>query len=141
MQPDFIAFFQERIATAYQEQTWAVVLVGGMNAFIANHAERILKGLNYWIVQTAVATISLFALGFVWSRHLIFMHYDDCLKENLVSNAAGFICSQFHVSQIQLFLARWSGIALYSLIILGLYIVASRIIAGSKPEKGAEPPL
>jgi hypothetical protein len=38
MQPDFIGFFQERMATAYQEQTWAVALVGGMNAFIVSHA-------------------------------------------------------------------------------------------------------
>ena len=141
MQPDFLGFFQERISTAYEEQTWAVALVGGMNAFIASHAERLLKGLNYWIVQTAVAIISLFALGFVWSRHFIFMRYDDCVKANLASNASGFICPQVHVSEIQIFLARWSGVVLYSLIIIGLYIVASRIIAGSKPAGGAKPQL
>ncbi len=137
MQIDCLSFFQERIATAYQEQIWAVALVGGMNAFIANHAGRILIGLNRWLLQTAVAVVSILAIGFVWSRHFIFMHYDGCIKNILASTASGSICLPDHVTQFYAFAARWSGVVLYSLIILGLYLVAARMIAKSDPESGA----
>jgi hypothetical protein len=137
VQVEYLGFFQERMATAYQEQTWAVALVGGMNAFVASHASRLLKAFKHWFLQVAVGVVSLFALGFVWSRHFIFMHYDDSVKALLALDAAGSLCSPDKVPESLSLMARWSGVTLYSLIIFGLYTVAARMIAKSQPENGA----
>jgi hypothetical protein len=136
MQPDCLSFFQDRIAAAYKEQVWAVALVGGMNAFIASHAGRVAAALKRWHLQAIVATVSVLALGFVWSRHFIFMHYDDCVKGMLASTACGALCSP---DPIYGFAARWSGITLYTFIITGLYLFASRTIAKSDPANGDTP--
>jgi hypothetical protein len=127
----------ERMSAAHQEQTWAVALVGGMNAFVASHAARLLKGFGPRVLQMAVGVISLFALGFVWSRHFIFMHYDDGVKAVLALDAAGSLSSPDRVPEFLSFMARWSGVTLYSLIISGLYAVAARVIATSQRENGA----
>jgi hypothetical protein len=80
MESQLLGFFQDRMATAYEEQTWAVALVSGMNAFIASNAELIRKGFKRWVLVSGITTISLLATAFVWSRHCIFVHYDKCLK-------------------------------------------------------------
>jgi acetylglutamate kinase len=73
MESQLLGFFQDRMATAYEEQTWAVALVSGMNAFIASNAELIRKGFKRWVLVSGITTISLLATAFVWSRHCIFV--------------------------------------------------------------------
>jgi hypothetical protein len=51
MESQLLGFFQDRMATAYEEQTWAVALVSGMNAFIASNAELIRKGFKRWVLD------------------------------------------------------------------------------------------
>ena len=137
MQPDFLGFFQERMATAYQEQTWAVAIVGALNAFVASHASLLLRGFRRWLVLTAVWLTSILALGFVWSRHLIYLHYDECVKAALNVAASGYLCGPSRVQPLYSFLARWSGVTLYSLIIVGLFFTAIRLVSVSGHDENA----
>jgi hypothetical protein len=137
MGSESLSFFQNRITTAYQEQTWTVALVGSMNAFIASNATLLAKGFCLWILVAGITFLSFFALAFVWSRHRIFVHYDRCLKKELEQVSLASISSQSHIPRIQELLARWSGVTLYILIIVGLWVVALRMIIVATNTPGA----
>lgn len=128
MNPELLGFFQNRMATAYQEQTWAVALAGAMNAFIASHAGLLLDGFSFWVLAAGISLLSLFALAFVWSRHCIFMHYDRCVKKELEKESSDAIRSRSDIPKHRERLARWSGVTLYALIIGGLWIIALRML-------------
>lgn len=136
MQSEILGFIQNRMAAAYQEQTWAVALVGAMNAFIASHAGLLIKGFSFWVLFSGITLLSLFAVAFVWSRHCIFMHYDRCLKEELEKVSSDSICSPTHIPRFRERLARWSGVTLYTLIIAGLWAVAFRMLIVATTKAG-----
>ena len=122
-------FLQERMATAYQEQTWAVALVGSMNLFIAAHAKLMLTCFRKWLLQTALLTVSGSALLIVLSRHFIYMYYDGCLKTLLAGSAFASACPSGSLSRLSGQLALYSGVSFYLLIVVGLYLFAARLIA------------
>ncbi len=129
---DCLAFFQERISRAYEEQIWAVAIVAGMNAFIATHGEQLLKAFKYRTVVICVSFISMLAILFVWSRHLIFIHYDTIVKTAFVNEtncSSNF--SQAIPSSLE-FLARISGVSFYTVVIFGMAIIAIKILYYSK---------
>ncbi|MBN1827740.1 MAG: hypothetical protein JW884_01165 [Deltaproteobacteria bacterium] len=137
MDSNILGFFQQRMATAYAEQAWAVALISGMNVFVAANTGKLLNGFKRWTLVTAVSIISFFAVGFVWSRHFIFMHYDTCLKGALAAASPGSVCSPENVTPLCAFFAIWSGVALYTLIITGLWAIAFRILVVER-SKGSE---
>ncbi len=128
MESELLGFFQDRMKTAYQEQTWVVALVGAMNAFIASNSEPLAKGFDCWVLVTGITLFSLFAVAFVWSRHRIFVHYDVFVKEILEKVSSGSIRTAIHIPRVYELMARWSGVTLYTLIILGLWVVALRML-------------
>jgi hypothetical protein len=136
MESQLLGFFQDRMATAYEEQTWAVALVSGMNAFIASNAELIRKGFKRWVLVSGITTISLLATAFVWSRHCIFVHYDKCLKTVLETASFYSICSPNRVPQFYKSLVQYSGVTMYTMIIIGLWFVALRMLFIDKGRKG-----
>jgi hypothetical protein len=128
MERDFSGFFQKRIDTAYQEQTWAVVITGSMNAFIASHTNLLLDAFSIWLLVAAISLVSFLAMAFVLSRHLIFMHYDQLLKSDLQKATARCLFPVRRVPKLYSLLARWSGVTLYLMIILGLGGTAVRML-------------
>ncbi|MCG6964247.1 MAG: hypothetical protein LJE95_13385 [Acidobacteria bacterium] len=133
MAPDPLDFYLNRMARAYQEQVWAVALVGGLCVFVAAHAERLLGAFNLWTVTRAVVLLSVLTLAFVWSRHFIFVNYDRRTKAALESAASGSVDG---VPPALAALARWSGISLYSLIVIGLAVTALRMLAVANGKMG-----
>ena len=129
MGSEVITFYQGRIVTAYQEQIWAVTLVGAMNAFVASHSESLIKGFPLWILQAGISCFSLLAIAFVLVRHRIFAHYDQCIKEELRKMQPDSAFSSSFVPRYQEVLAGWSGVILYILIILALWTIAFRMLA------------
>jgi hypothetical protein len=125
-------FLQERMATAYQEQTWAVALVGSMNLFIAVHAGLMLTCFRKWLLQAALFAVSCCALAMVLSRHCIYMYYDGCLKTLLAGSAFASVCPSGSLSRLTGQLALYSGVSFYSLIVVCLYLFAARMIAVAK---------
>lgn len=122
-------FLQERIATAYQEQTWAVALAGTLTLFIAANAGLMLTCFRKWLLQTALFAVSCSALAIVLSRHFIYMYYDGCLKTLLAGSTFASVCPSGGVSRISGQLALYSGVSFYLLIVVGLYLFAARLIA------------
>jgi hypothetical protein len=129
MRTESLAFYQNRISTAYQEQVWAVALAGGMNAFIAGNTDILLNALPGWLLISGVSLISVLAAGFVLSRHIIFMRYDESLKAEL--NSSGVKSPHADAPGYAVSFARWSGLSLYILIIVSLWFIAIRMIAVS----------
>jgi len=128
MSPELLEFMQGRMATAYHEQVWAVALVGALNAFVAANAPKLRNAIWPWLIHLAVVVVSAVALAFVWSRHLIYVHYDDCAKL-MLSEAARTARGTSWTSPAGAWLARWSGVSLYSLLILGLLVTAISLVA------------
>jgi hypothetical protein len=105
-------------------------------AFIASNAELIRKGFKRWVLVSGITTISLLATAFVWSRHCIFVHYDKCLKTVLETGSFYSICSPNRVPQFYKSLVQYSGVTMYTMIIIGLWFVALRMLFIDKGRKG-----
>ena len=130
MSPELLKFMQDRMATAYREQLWAVTIIAATNAFIATHAAKLLGALPVWLIYLAAACVSLLALAFVWSRHFIYVHYDECAKTILAKEASEF-CPSRLVTPFRLAVTKYSGVTLYSLIIVGLLGTAISLVAAA----------
>jgi hypothetical protein len=133
MEPDLLGFFRDRMASAYEEQMWAIALVGGLNGFLAAYAHRFPTGFRSWVLVAVVLLLSASALLFVWSRHFIFMFYDGCAKTLLEATPYGMQCTTDRARPVMAFLARWSGVTLYSLIIIGLAVAATMMVRAGRP--------
>ena len=131
MTPDVVSFAQDRIATAVSEQLWAVALVGALNAFVASHSEKLLDGFRRSVLIAGIAFTSTLALFFIWSRHLIFMHYDGLAKAALGASTPGALCPTDRVAPTLVFIAGWSGVWLYTLVVLGATIIAIRMLSAT----------
>jgi hypothetical protein len=126
--PELLEFMQGRMSTAYQEQVWAVALVGSLNAFVAVNASKLRNAIWPWLIHLALVVVSAAALALVWSRHLIYVHYDECAKLMLLE-ASRTACGPSWTSPAGAWLARWSGVSLYTLLIVGLLVTAVRLVA------------
>ncbi len=136
---DCLSFFQDRMSRAYEEQIWAVAIVAGMNAFIANQAEQLLEAFKYRTTVICVSFLSILAILFVWSRHIIFVHYDTIIK-TAFTNAAN--CSIKIGQAIPVFceyLARISGVSFYTVVILGMSIIAIKKLYLQNKQNLSEP--
>ena len=131
VETNLVSFAQDRIAMAHSEQLWAVALVGAMNAFIASHSKRLLGGFQRWVLVSGVSVTSIVALLFIWSRHFIFMHYDDLAKAALGATVSGSPCPPDRVAPYLVFIAAWSGVCLYSLVVIGAATIATRMLFSS----------
>ena len=88
MESDLLSFFQDRMARAYAEQVWAVLLVGSMNGFVIKEARTLLDALKSALVVWGIRIITGLALLSIWSRHAIFLHYDGLAKRILAHHAS-----------------------------------------------------
>jgi hypothetical protein len=75
-------------------------------------------------------------ISLVWSRHCIFVHYDKCLKTVLETGSFYSICSPNRVPQFYKSLVQYSGVTMYTMIIIGLWFVALRMLFIDKGRKG-----
>ncbi len=132
MDADFFGFCVDRMGRAYEEQVWAVALVGAMAGFLAAQAQQFVKVIRYSLLLAGLWVTCLLALVFIWSRHFIFLHYDHLAKLLIDLSAPGAMCSQDRISPTAKFLAGWSGVFLYSVLVLGMVLVATRVLAGAK---------
>ena len=138
MDVDCLAFFQDRMSRAYEEQIWAVTLVAGLNAFIASQARPLLEAFRYRTTVIGVSLASMLSILFVWSRHIIFVHYDSLVKTALVDAAN---CSMKLAQSIPLYLdslARLSGVSFYTVVILGMAIIAIKRLSIQNKQNIAE---
>jgi hypothetical protein len=118
--PDPVTFLQDRIGRLYQEQVWAVALVLGTSSFVVGYAKTLAAVVGRQKLEWCVRLVGFFALLFVWSRHAIYLHYDGLLKKS-ISTDPGF--SLFKLTPFQetaRFVVGWSGVILYTLIILAM---------------------
>jgi len=122
MDGDVLAFAMDRMGRAYQEQVWAVALVGSAAGFLIAQRERIVPLLRRPpLLALGVWVTGVLALLFIWSRHAIYLHY-DAIARGLLGTAAGA------VSPAARQLAGWTGVTLYSLLVLGMTLMAARTL-------------
>jgi hypothetical protein len=128
MDADLLGFFQERMARAYEEQVWAIALVAGMNAFVAGYADQLLTAIKYRVAATGMLVVSALALLFVWSRHFIYTYYNDLMLRVLDDSARSTLPSHSGIPPFLQLAVNWSGVTLYSLIIVGMCFAALRML-------------
>jgi hypothetical protein len=102
--------------------------VGALTACVASHSEKLLAGFKRSILVVGIVFTSTLALFFIWSRHFIFMHYDGLAKAALGVSTPGALCTPDRVAPTLVFIAGWSGVWLYTLVVVGASIIAIRML-------------
>jgi hypothetical protein len=126
MNAEMLSFYMDRMGRAYEEQVWAVALVGSAAGFLIAKADRIVPLLRRPpLLAFGVWVTGVLALLFIWSRHFIFLHYDALSRALLALGADG-------VPPAARQLAAWSGITLYTLLVLGMTVMASRTFRSAR---------
>jgi len=139
MESDLLSFFQDRMARAYAEQVWAVLLVGSMNGFVIKEARTLLDALNSALVVWGIRIITGLALLFIWSRHAIFLHYDGLAKQILALHSPAVSTGLSNFQQVAAITVGWSGVALYTLLVVGMAYAALRTLSAVEHRGGASP--
>ena len=134
MDVDFFGFCIDRMGRAYDEQVWAVALFGAMAGFLVTQAHRLVKVIRYSLLFAGLWATCLLALVFIWSRHFIFLHYDELARLMIDLSTPGSMCSPDRVSPVAKLLAGWSGVSLYSVLVLGMTVVATSVLTGARKE-------
>jgi hypothetical protein len=129
--PALASYYQHRMTTAYQEQIWAVTIVGAMNAFIASHAGALVRSFPLWQLLAGVSLAALGALGIVLSRHVIFVYHDEEARLLLAVPPMRSTHVFGERGGLWRWLARWSGVVFYSLIIFVLWGIAWRLLTAA----------
>lgn len=84
-----------------------------------------------WQLLTGVSIASLGAFGFVLSRHLIFVYYDEEMRLALPAQPTRPTVAFGRVRGLLRWLARWSGVVFYSLIIFVLWGIAWKLLTAT----------
>lgn len=137
MESDLLSFFQDRMARAYAEQVWAVLLVGSMNGFVIKEARTLLDALKSALVVWGIRIITGLALLFIWSRHAIFLHYDGLAKQILALHSPAVSTGLSNFQQVGAITVGWSGVALYTLLVVGMAYAACRTLKTQEQRDGA----
>jgi hypothetical protein len=132
MEVDMLGFCLDRMGRAYEEQVWAVALVGAMAALVISQAERVLVTARYWILIAGLWATSALAMVFVWSRHFIFDYYKGLSRTIIGRDASLSLIPTDGVSPLAAWLAKWSGVSLYTVIIAGMTIMAVRALSKAR---------
>lgn len=132
MDIDLLSYFVDRTGRAYEEQIWAVALVSAVAGFLTAQAEKVVELARKWLLLLGVWATCLLALVFIWSRHFIFLHYDTLARTVVDISAAGSLCSPDRVSPVAKHLAGWSGVSLYTVIVVAMTIIASRALGQAR---------
>jgi hypothetical protein len=128
MELDLLGFFQDRMARSYEEQVWAVALVGSMNGFIISQARNLLIALNPRILAWGIYLTALVALAFVWSRHGIFVYYDRLAKQIMADHSPIALPGLTGLEAVARLIVGWSGVALYTLLVIGMTYASLRVL-------------
>jgi hypothetical protein len=141
---DIISFLSDRISQAYAEQIWTVATLGVYYGFIIKYHDKIIefiksfkfkKTIKLIFIIVGIWVFAAIGIGFIISRHYIFEHYNDYLKQELIKNGYRSLVELPYPWDIGQSIANYSGVALYSLIILILAFIA--FFSLKKPKTGS----
>jgi hypothetical protein len=126
--PDTTGLLRGRMDRSYQEQTWAVALVVGLNALVLGHRASIVTVLGTAVATWFIATIGGLATMFVWLRHGIYLYYDRLVQQRAALDADLAIAPRTRLLRAARIVALWSGVVFYSLITLGLTLASVAVL-------------
>jgi hypothetical protein len=112
---------------SYQEQTWAVALVVGLNAVVLGHKA------NVALVPGAPATWAVAIIGgsatlFIWSRHGIYLYYEHLLQKRAGHDPDLPPTPPTRLLRAGRLVALWSGVVFYTAITVGLTAVSVAVL-------------
>lgn len=120
---DIVAVARDRQGRAYQEQTWAVALVVGFAALVLGHRDAMVHAVGVRGAAALAGIVGALATLFVWSRHAIYVHYEELLRRGAPAEP-GPLEPPGVWTRLARPVALWSGVTFYSTITLGLTGVA-----------------
>lgn len=125
---DLLALYQVRLDKCAAEQFWMVALLASMHGFIIIKKQVLLDALSETILKAGIALATLFGIGYIISRHLIYVRYDDLVNQIIIKQAEKLGLLIPPTSGILKTAAVNSGVVFYGLIVLAMGIVSIRII-------------
>jgi hypothetical protein len=124
---DLLSFFQERMAQAYKEQIWAVVLITGLNAFVFRYAPDLEKRRTK-LLSWGVGIGAICSILFIWSRQGIFQYYNALAKKVITAHTPMPLPDPTKLQNIASQAVGLSGVILYSLVVVGMTWASLRVL-------------
>ncbi len=128
---DLLEFLQQRMAQAYTEQVWTVAIVAAMCGFVVSKREKLIPWCGARLVSWGVRFAALLAVLFIWSRHGIYVYYNRVAGRLIASHAPVAMPQGNPLLDAAGMAVGWSGVLLYSALVLGSAWAAVRVAAKS----------
>jgi hypothetical protein len=119
MKNTLIQIYQQRMDKCTTEQFWAVALLAAMCGFILLQKKSLFM-IPHFLVGTAVIIVTIAAALYIYSRHKIYVYYDNHFL-NLVNDEEPY--KEFrllHKNNISKRAAVLSGVVFYLIVSLGM---------------------
>ena len=81
MEPEILELIQKRMATSYNEQLWAVALVGSMSGFVITQVDRLVASIDYKKIRLGIWIVTALCVLFILLRHGIYLHYNSIIDK------------------------------------------------------------
>ncbi len=128
MEPGILELIQKRMATSYNEQIWAVALVGSMSGFVITQVDRLVASIDYKKIRLGIWIVTSLCVLFIILRHGVYWHYNSIIDKEFS------ILKELSPTMTFLrYVVLFSGAILYTSITAGMAIAA--VLICKKAEK------
>jgi ABC-type antimicrobial peptide transport system permease subunit len=135
---DLLELYQIRLDKCAAEQFWAVALLASMNGFIIIKKQILKEALGEIIPQLGIVVATLMGIGYIVSRHFIYLRYDLLANQILLQKAGNLSLLMPPSDGFMKDAALWSGVVFYSIIVIVMGIVSFKVSSKPRENEGEE---
>ena len=129
---DLLELYQIRLDKCAAEQFWAVALLASMNGFIIIKKQILKEALDEIIPKLGIVVATLMGIGYIVSRHFIYLRYDLLANQILSQKARDLSLLMPPSGGFMKDAALWSGVVFYSIIVIAMGIVSFKVLSKRK---------
>jgi hypothetical protein len=121
---DLLELYQIRLDKCAAEQFWAVALFASMNGFAILKKDILNDALSGKILKWGLIVATLLGLGYIVSRHFIYLRYDLLVNQIMTQRASELNLLLPPTGGLWKEVALYSGVVFYSIIVIATGLVA-----------------
>jgi hypothetical protein len=121
---DLLELYQIRLDKCAAKQFWAVALLASMNGFTIIKKNILKDALGEIMLKLGIVLATLFGIGYIVSRHFIYLRYDLLANQIMTQRAGEFKLLLPPSGGFWKDVALCSGVVFYSIIVIAMGAVA-----------------
>ncbi|HEC92283.1 MAG TPA: hypothetical protein ENI51_04720 [Candidatus Atribacteria bacterium] len=126
---DLLELYQIRLDKCAAEQFWAVALLASMNGFVIIKKQILKEALGEIIPKLSIVVATLMGIGYIVSRHFIYLHYDLLANQILQQKAGDLSLLMPPSGGFMKDAALWSGVIFYGIIVIAMGVVSFKVLS------------